>query len=47
MADEQARKDAALQTYRGKLLHHKARAARAAAAGGRRAAPPVNPNTLK
>jgi len=25
MADEQARKDAALQTYRGKLLHHKAR----------------------
>lgn len=35
MADEQARKDAALTTYRGKLLHHKARAALPAPAGGK------------
>jgi hypothetical protein len=27
MADEQARKEAALQSYRSKLLHHKARGA--------------------
>ena len=27
MADEQARKEAALTAYRSKLLHHKARAA--------------------
>jgi hypothetical protein len=31
MADEQARKDAALQTYRSKLLQHKARAPRRSA----------------
>jgi hypothetical protein len=34
MADEQARKDAALQGYRAKLLQHKARARRPSVACG-------------